>query len=158
MNRPFFVRHRVKLTFVIIGIWNTVFGYAAFFVLDTLLVRLIGTRYVAYMTAMVLSNIISILNAYVCHKYVTFRSHVKGKGMVSEFIKFSATYVFAICLSLILMPAIVEIVHLDPKIAAALVILITVIVSYIGHSRFSFASTRTAIRKMSGGSKNIGPV
>jgi putative flippase GtrA len=35
----------------------------------------------------------------------------------------------------------VELFHLDPKISAALIIPVTTIISYIGHSRFSFDSS-----------------
>jgi putative flippase GtrA len=133
-------KHRVKIRFVIIGIWNTIFGYSVFFGFDTLFARLMSRRYGAYLTAMALSNILAILNAYVFHKHITFGSDVRGRGMIMEFIRFTTTYLATICLSLALMPIFVEIAHLDPKVAAALVILISAVVSYVGHRRFSFSS------------------
>jgi len=140
MSPALLIERNVKVKFVIIGIWNTLFGYAVFFGFDTLLTHLMPTRYVAYLTAMALSNVLSIINAYVFHKYVTFKSEVKGKGIITEFIRFTTTYIIAICLSLALMPVFVEILRLNPKVAAALVMLICVVISYVGHSRFSFPS------------------
>lgn len=96
----------------------------------------------AYMSAMALSNIIAICNAYIFHKYITFQSSVKGRGMVKEFIKFLTTYLFTIFLNLILLPIFVELLHFSPKIAALLVILICTVISYLGHSRFSFGSEK----------------
>ena len=47
-------------------------------------------------------------------------------------------YLFSIFLGLVLLPVFVELFHLDPKIAGALLIPVTTIISYFGHSRFSF--------------------
>jgi putative flippase GtrA len=41
-------------------------------------------------------------------------------------------------LGLILLQFLVEVIGIDPKISGALLIPITVIISYFGHSRFSF--------------------
>ena len=120
------------------GIWNTIFGYLIFILLDTLFSHIFQPRYVAYMTAMVIANIVSTVNAYVFHKYVTFKSGVRGKGIVSEFSRFCATYVVTFALNLLLLPSLVEIWHIPPKVAGAIAIPICTIVSYLGHSRFSF--------------------
>ena len=72
--------HNVKAKFVLIGIWNSVFGYSIFVGLDTLFVGVFSQRYVAYMLAMILSNLFAIVNAYILHKYVTFKSEVRGRG------------------------------------------------------------------------------
>jgi putative flippase GtrA len=137
---PFYARHVVKLRFLVVGCWNTFFGYAVFFGFDTLFSRLMLHRYIAYLTAMALSNILAITNAYVFHKHITFRSLVKGKPMMMEFLRFCTTYLVAIFLSLGLMPVFVELLHLHPRVSAAIVTVISVLVSYAGHSRFSFAS------------------
>jgi putative flippase GtrA len=39
---------------------------------------------------------------------------------------------------LILLPLSVEVLGIEPRISAALLIPVTTIISYIGHSRFSF--------------------
>jgi putative flippase GtrA len=93
---------------------------------------------VAYMLAAVLSNILAIINAYIFHKFVTFRSPSRGIAIVPEFLRFFPMYLFSFCLGLVLLPVFVELFHLDPKISAALLIPITTIISYIGHSKFSF--------------------
>jgi len=81
-------KHRVKVKFVLVGIWNTIFGYSVFCLLDTLFSHLFATRYVAYMSAMVLGWIIAIINAYVSHKYITFKSRVRGRKIIIEFFLF----------------------------------------------------------------------
>jgi len=131
---------QLKARFVMVGIWNTIFGYMVFFILDTFFEDIFTKRYFAYMSAMILGQIVATINAFVLHKYVTFKSEVKGKGIIPEFFRFCMTYVFTFSLGLVLLPFFVEIVHLHPRIAAAIVILICTLISYVGHSRFSFKS------------------
>lgn len=134
----FLTKQRIQVTFVAVGIWNTIFGYAVFLGLDTLGSAVFQKRYVAYMTAMVLSNVIAIINAFVLHKYVTFRSAIRGRKMIIEFLKFCTTYLVTFFLSIILLPLLVELGNAPPKIAAGVVIIICTLISYLGHSRFSF--------------------
>ena len=131
-------RHQIKVRFVLVGIWNGIFGYGIFCLFDTLFVRLFLTRSIAYMCAIVLAQILAVINAYICHKYITFKSEIKGKAIIAEFFRFSTTYVVTFCLSLILLPAFVEIGHISPKISGAIVMLTCAAISYLGHSRISF--------------------
>jgi len=131
-------KHRVKVKFVLVGIWNTIFGYSVFCLLDILFSNLLATRYIAYMSAMVLGQIIAIINAYIFHKYITFKSRVRGREMMLEFFRFSMTYAVIFCLNLILLPIFVEIFNIRPKLSAAMLILMCTAISYLGHSRFSF--------------------
>jgi putative flippase GtrA len=123
-----------------VGIWNTIFGYLVFVALDYMFNLFFSPRYVAYMSAAVLANILAILNAYIFHKFITFRSPIRGIAIIQEFLRFFSMYLFSFFLGLILLPIFVELFHYDPKISAALLIPITTIISYIGHSRFSFKS------------------
>jgi putative flippase GtrA len=138
LSKDAILRQQIKVKFVIVGIWNTLFGYLAFVGLDSLFGWLFSRRYMAYLVASLLANILAITNAYIFHKFVTFQSEIKGKEILSEFARFFSTYIVTIILALILLPLFVEVLSLDPKIAAAMIIPITVFVSYFGHSRFSF--------------------
>jgi len=124
--------------FVVVGIWNTIFGYGVYVALDCLFERVFASRAAAYLSAAVLSNILAIANAYVFHKYVTFRSSARGWAMVPEFLRFFSTYLVSIFAGLVALPVFVEVVGIDPKIAGALVIPVTTLVSWLGHSRYSF--------------------
>jgi putative flippase GtrA len=131
-------KHHTKVRFILVGIWNTIFGYLVFLIINSLFANIFTKRYFTYMSAMILSQIIAIINAFIFHKYITFKSKVKGKGMIIEFFRFCLTYVVAFALNLILLPFLVEIFKIQPKISAAIVILICTVISYAGHSRFSF--------------------
>jgi putative flippase GtrA len=95
-------------------------------------------RYIAYMTAAVLANIIATISAFIFHKYITFKSTVRGKAVIIEFFKFYSMYTVTNIIGLVLLPFFVEVLKIDPKISGALLIPIVAIISYFGHSRFSF--------------------
>ena len=135
-------KHQIKARFGLVGIWNTLFGYFVFVGMEILFSRLLGPKAMAYMTALIIANIVSIINAYIFHKYITFKSQVKGKAIFVEFFRFSMTYLGTFLLSLALLPIFVEFIKLSPKLAGALIIFICMIISYLGHSRFSFRSCR----------------
>jgi len=128
----------VKVKFVMIGTWNTVFAILVFMALDTIFTYAFSKRYVAYMSAMIMTNLLSVINAFVFHKYFTFRSIVKGFGLIMEFLRFFSTYAFVFILSLVILPVLAEGFNITPKVSAVLGIIISILVSYLGHSRFSF--------------------
>ncbi len=130
--------HQVKIRFFFIGVWNTIFGYLAYVSLDYLFAFVFQKRYIAYMTAAVLANIIATISAFIFHKYITFKSTVRGKAVIIEFLKFYSMYTVTSILGLVLLPFFVEVLKIDPKISGALLIPIVAVVSYFGHSRFSF--------------------
>lgn len=130
--------HQVKIRFFFIGVWNTIFGYLVYISLDYLFALFFQKRYVAYMSAAVLSNIIATISAFLFHKHITFKSTVRGTGVIIEFFKFYSTYTATIILGFALLPFFVEVLKIDPKIAGALLIPVVAIISYFGHSRFSF--------------------
>ena len=131
-------KHQIKIRFFFIGVWNTIFGYLVYISLDYLFTFVFQKRYLAYMTAAVLANIIATISAFLFHKHITFKSTVKGKGVIIEFFKFYSMYTVTNILGLVLLPFFVEVLKIDPKISGALLIPIVAIISYFGHSRFSF--------------------
>jgi putative flippase GtrA len=136
--KQLWLTHQVKIRFFLIGVWNTIFGYLVYISLDYLLAFVFQKRYVAYMTAAIVSNIIATISAFLFHKHITFKSTVRGKGVMIEFFKFYSTYTATTILGFALLPFFVEVLKIDPKISGALLIPIVAIVSYFGHSRFSF--------------------
>ncbi|MFZ3055658.1 MAG: GtrA family protein [Smithella sp.] len=130
--------HQVKIRFFFIGVWNTIFGYLVYISLDYLLAFVFQKRYVAYMTAAIVSNIIATISAFLFHKHITFKSTVRGKGVIIEFFKFYSTYTATTILGFALLPFFVEVLKIDPKISGAFLIPVVAVVSYFGHSRFSF--------------------
>jgi|GEM_PF-143657 putative flippase GtrA len=137
------LRHQTQIRFVLVGIWNTVFGYALYVGLDFLFMHVFSKRYFAYMSAAVMSNVLATVNAFLFHKYYTFRSTVKGRGVIIEFLRFYTTYIFAILVGLALLPFLVEVLRIDPRISGLLLLPVAMVISYFGHSRFSFKQGRS---------------
>lgn len=132
------LNHQIKVRFVLVGVWNTIFGYLVFVGLDFLFNIFLSPRFVAYMSAAVFSNVIAVTNGYFFHKHFTFKSRTRGMAAFYEYLRFYTTYAFTTIVSFILLPIFVELLNLDPKIAAAIITLILTFVSYIGHNKFSF--------------------
>ena len=132
------INHETKWRFLAVGVWNAIFAYLVFVGLDILFACLFSKRYLAYMLAQLVSNVLGIVNAFIFHKYITFESRVRGKGILAEFARFFSTCLFSMMIGLMLLPFFVEIIGLDPKISRAILIPIIAIINYFGHSRFSF--------------------
>lgn len=136
--KQLWLEHQTKWRFILVGFWNTIFGYSIFVGFDIFFTIILPKRYMAYMSAAILSNVVAIINAFIFHKYITFKSLVRGKGVIIEFARFFSTYLFSMTIGLILLPFFVEWIGIDPKISGAIIIPIATVVSYFGHSRFSF--------------------
>lgn len=125
--------------FVLVGGWNTVFGYGVYAAFTYLLT---GRVPHAYMLASVLANIIAITMAYLGHKFVTFRT--RG-NYLREYLRFYAVYGVTALVGLALLPlAVAGLNHVVanrahvPYVAQALLLPVGVALSFVGHKRFSF--------------------
>lgn len=124
-------RLRVKAEHVLylaVGGWNTVFATAVFAVLE----RVVGLH---YMAALVATQVIGTLNAFLTYRYIVFR--VRGH-FFADLGRFSLVYVGAFAFNLVALPVLVEGAGLDPLLVQVLIVGVTVVSSYIGHKRFSF--------------------
>jgi putative flippase GtrA len=133
-------RHQLKIRFLLVGLWNTLFGYAVFLLLNELCSLFLSPRYVAYMTASVFGNLLAVTNAFFFHKHFTFKSRESGVRALQEYFRFTGTYLFTFLIGLILLPFFVEVLGMKLPVAAAVNILVCTAFSYLGHSRFSFPS------------------
>lgn len=137
-NSLFGQENKRKFRFILVGGWNTLAGYLIFVCFDYLFMKLIDTRYIAYMTAMILAQAVSICQAFVMHRYITFRSKTKGRAILVEFGRFVMTYLGVCIAAPIMLPVFVEVFKITPRISAAIITLITATISYFGHANFSF--------------------
>jgi len=121
---------RQELRYLVAGGWNTLFGYSSF----ALLYYLFAGR-VHYAVIMVASTIINVTMAYVSYKVFVFRT---PGNYLREYLRFYAVYAVPIGLGFVLLPLLVETTHLNMYLAQAIVTLITVVISYLGHKHVSF--------------------
>ena len=121
-----------QLRFIVIGVGNTAFGYACF----ATIFLAVGGR-VHYLLIQLVAHFLSVCNAFVWHRRVTFRSE---SPWLKQFVRFNLSYVGALFFGLIAMPALVAGFGLHPLLAAAIITIATVGLSYALHNHFSFSS------------------
>jgi putative flippase GtrA len=127
--------------YLIVGGFNTLFGYSCFALLT--MVMSPSWRY-AYILAGVISSIINITVSFLNYKWFIFKT--KG-NYFREWTRCVAVYSGGILAVASLLPACVFLLrHLTPiysaapYVAAAILMIINVVASFIGHKKFSFAS------------------
>jgi len=120
-----------KFKYIIVGIWNTIFSYAAFIALYYSMTK----HDIHYTLVLVVSQIVGITNAYICYKVFVFKT--KG-NIVREYLKFYVVYGSTLAVNFILILILVELGGLNPVISQGLIAIVVVIMAYIGHVKFSF--------------------
>ena len=88
-----------------------------------------------YMVTVIIANIVAITNAYICYKFLVFKT--RG-NYLKEYLRFYVVYGGSMILGLTLLPLFVELLRLHPVVAQTIIIPIGIIVSYLGHKHFSF--------------------
>ena len=132
LGRParFYFRRREQLLYLVVGGWNTVFGYGVWALLEYLL-----GAYVSFLVVLVLSWPPTVLNAYLAYRYVVFRS----RGPVRrELPRFSLVYLVTLVLNLALLPVALRVLPFNIYVIQALFAGVVVVCSYLGHKHFSF--------------------
>jgi putative flippase GtrA len=123
---------REEVRFLIVGVINTVVGYALF----ALFLLVFG-----YLPSLYLSYAVAVTLAFVLHRRFTFR--VRGNALV-DFVRFVGVYVVSLAVNSVVLPVLVELVGLHPLIAQGIALVITTLFSYVGHKWFSFRRSASA--------------
>ncbi len=125
--------------YLVVGVWNTLFGYASFAALTAILTPLVPY---SYMVASLLSSILNITVAFLGYKWFVFKT--KG-NYLREWTRCVMVYSGSIAIGLVLLPVLVVLIrHITsyergaPYIAGALLIGVSVVFSFVGHQKFSF--------------------
>jgi putative flippase GtrA len=125
-------RHREKILFLVVGGWNTLFGYLVWVVLQLLFYPALS-----YLVTLAISWPFAIANAYICYRYIVFRS--RGP-ILKEIPRFSLVYIVVLFLDLVVLPILLRILPFNVYVCQAMFIFVVVIVSYVGHKYFSFGT------------------
>ena len=123
-------KHWVVIRYLLAGGYNTVFGFAVFAGLF-----LVFENQVHYIFIAIVSQIIGITNSFLTYRYFVFKS---TGNIIHEYLRIYVVYGVSFVLGILLLALLVEIAGLHPILANLFVIIITVIVSYFGNSRFTF--------------------
>lgn len=128
--KRFVSKHEQKIRYLIIGGWNTLFGYGVFAGLYFWFAASIH-----YLVILSISYLLSITNAYIGYKFFVFRT--KG-NILREYFRFYIVYGAAFFVNLAILPVFIEMLHFNMYVSQAIVTVMTIIGSYILHKNFSF--------------------
>jgi putative flippase GtrA len=121
-----------RIRFLGVGATNTLVGYLVF----ALLVRwAFPALPFGYLISLIASYAFSIVLAFFLYRRFVF--HVSGH-LFGDFVRFVGVYAVSIGINLLTLPTLVEVVHVPVLISQALILVVTTLVSFFGHKRFSF--------------------
>jgi putative flippase GtrA len=115
--------------FVIVGGYNTAFGFAAFAAFHFLFSDL------HYLGVLLLAHVVSVINAFFAYRLLVFK--VRG-NVLRDLMRFWTVYLGALAINAAALPVLVDVIGLHVLVSQALVVFVTALVSYVGHKRFSF--------------------
>lgn len=130
----FYFRRREQILYLVIGGWNTVFGYGVWAVLQYLL-----GSHLHYLLVVLMSWPIAVLNAYLGYRLVVFQS--RG-AVLRELPRFSLVYLASLVANLALLPLALATLPFNIYVIQALFTAAVVVASYLGHKYFSFRPGR----------------
>jgi putative flippase GtrA len=134
-NFLFSALQRAKLRYLIVGGWNTLFGYFFGVILFLLL-----NPYAHIVFIAIIANIASISMSFITYKLFVFRT---PGGWLLEYLRCYIVYGFNAVLGIIFLWLMVDINGFNIWLAQGISILTVVIISYFLHKNFTFKSAST---------------
>ena len=123
-----------RAAFLLVGALNTVIGIGWFAVFLVTVGQLWGRPW-GYLAALACSHVLSVLCAFVLYRFVVFR--VRGH-VLADLWRFETVYLSALAVNVVLLPVLVEIVQLPVLLAQALIVVVTSVMSWVGHKHYTF--------------------
>lgn len=121
-----------RVRFLAVGGVNTLLGYGIYAILAQWVFERVPF---GYLLALVVSYAIAITVAFVLYRRFVFV--VKGNVLV-DFMRFVGVYAVSILANAAALPVLVEVLRLHPLLAQAIVLIVTTLISFVGHKHFSF--------------------
>jgi putative flippase GtrA len=132
--------HHRSVRFILVGLWNTVVGYGVYFCALYGLQAYWPDLPKPYLWAMTAAQVLGVLNAYVSHRRLTFSDRRSAQKKM-EFGRFVLVYLATLLLTFVLMPVLVENLHVRADLAGVINIMVATVFSYTAHQRFTFRPT-----------------
>jgi putative flippase GtrA len=125
--------------YLLVGGWNTLFGYGCYAALTALLQPRFRYGYVA---ASLLASLSNITVSFLGYKWFVFKT---AGNYLHEWLRCVLVYLTAIVLGAAALPVLVLLIHRTttlttaaPYVAGAIVTAVTAILSFTAHNKFSF--------------------
>jgi len=116
--------------FGLVGVVNTAFSFTVFAGLQATLGHVVH-----YLLVLVVSHVIGVLEAYVLQRWLVFR--VSGHWW-RDLARFWSVYLVSLGVNLVLLPVLVELLHVAILPAQAIVMALQAFGTYVAHKMFTF--------------------
>ena len=125
-----------RVRFLLVGGLNTGIAFVLFVVIE-----LIIGRHTSYLVSLFAGYVIGVIISFLAHRRFTFR--IVGSGnIVVDFLRFQSVSLVALAVNTLVLPVLVEFAGLTPIVAQAIIVVVTTVISYVGHKFFSFRRAR----------------
>lgn len=124
--------------YLTVGTFNSLFGLIIFIIIDLMIQSLSDNRITAYMSATVITTPLIVTQSFFTQNYITFKNRNSDEKLVFVYLRFLFVSIWVLGLKVITMPILVEIFGFHPWLSAIIVNFLKAIISYIGHSKFTF--------------------
>jgi len=126
-----------RVAFLLIGAFNTGVGFLLFVFFDFTVGRAVDesvNRIAGSLATLACAHVVAVLIAFVMYRRFVFivRGHVWR-----DLIRFQAVYLISTGVNAVVLPILVEL-GFDRILAQLMILVVTVIISYVGHKYFSF--------------------
>lgn len=117
--------------FILVGGWNTFFGYGCFVLCHNLL----GAHWSSFWT-LVLSYCVAVPHSFLTQKFLVFRRRGNWKLEFARFILANSAIFVS---NLVLLPALVLLTAGDARLIQAILLVVFTIATYLAHKYYSFS-------------------
>ncbi|TFD86255.1 GtrA family protein [Cryobacterium serini] len=121
-----------RVRFLAVGATNTLVGYLVF---SAFTLWVFADVYLGYLLSFALSYVVGISLAFVLYRRFVFVVH---GHVLRDFARFVSVYLAAIGINAAALPLLVEVVQVPPLLAQLLILVVTTLLSFFGHKKFSF--------------------
>lgn len=119
-----------KIRFLVVGAYNTAFGYAVFAGL-----YLWFKESLHYLILVAIAHLVAVVNAFLTQRRIVFNDR---SPVLAAFLRFNVATTLSLLLSLTGMALLVDGIGINPLIGQAIVTILSVIGIYVLHRHYTF--------------------
>ena len=120
------------MRFLAVGATNTLVGYLIF---SAFTLWVFADVHLGYLLSLALSYAVGISLAFVLYRRFVFVVH---GHVLRDFARFVSVYLVAIGINTLALPLLVEVVQVPPLLSQLIILVVTTLLSFFGHKKFSF--------------------
>jgi len=121
-----------RVRFLAVGATNTFVGYLVF---SAFTLWIFADVYLGYLLSLAFSYVVGISLAFVLYRRFVF---VVQGHVLRDFARFVSVYLVAIGINAAALPLLVEVATVPPLPAQLIILVVTTLLSFFGHKKFSF--------------------